>query len=86
MCNMRTIGPAVSEKKIFEIVNDDGRTTDGRKPEHGYTISSPMSLRLRRAKNNDLCLGNVYSQAILMGPCLPIERPPFLVNVRWSQL
>ena len=47
MCNMRTIGPAVSEKKIFEIV-DDGRTTDdGRTPEHGYTISSPMSLRLR---------------------------------------
>ena len=28
MCNMRTIGSAVSEKKIFEIV-DDGRT-DGR--------------------------------------------------------
>ena len=27
---MRTIGPAVSEKKIFEIVNDDGRRTDGR--------------------------------------------------------
>ena len=40
MCNMRTIQPAVSQK-IFEIV-DDGRT-----PEHGYTISSPMSLRLR---------------------------------------
>ena len=37
MCNMRTIGPAVSEKKIFEIVDDDGRT-----PEHGYTISSPI--------------------------------------------
>ena len=34
MYNMRTIGPAVSEKKIFEIVDDgrqtDGRTTDGR--------------------------------------------------------
>ena len=32
MCNMRTIGPAVSEKKIFEIVNDgrtDGRTDAG---------------------------------------------------------
>ena len=25
---MRTIGPAVSEKKIFEIVNDYGRRTD----------------------------------------------------------
>ena len=45
---MRTISPAVSEKKIFEIVDDDGRRTDdGRTPEHGYTISSPMSLRLR---------------------------------------
>ena len=32
MCNMRTIGPAVSEKKIFEIVDDDGRTD-----EHGRT-------------------------------------------------
>ena len=28
MCNMRTIGPAVSEEKIFEIVDDDGRRTD----------------------------------------------------------
>ena len=42
MCYMRTIDPVVSEKKIFEIV-DDGRWTDGRTPEHGYTISSPMS-------------------------------------------
>ena len=31
MCNMRTIGPAVSEK-IFEIVND-GRTDDGRRTD-----------------------------------------------------
>ena len=30
----------VSEKKIFEIV-DDGRTTDGRTPDHGHPISSP---------------------------------------------
>ena len=36
------IGQAVSEKKVFEIVDDDGRT-----PEHGYTISSLVSLRLR---------------------------------------
>ena len=38
--------PAVSEKKMFKHCgrtdNDDGQTTD-----HGYTISSPMSLRLR---------------------------------------
>ena len=38
MCNMRTIGPAVSEKKI----DDDGRT-----PDHGHPISSHMSLWLR---------------------------------------
>ena len=46
-----TIDPVVSEKKIFEIMDDgrsdDGRQTDGRTPEHGYTISSPISLRLR---------------------------------------
>ena len=29
----------VSEKKIFEIV--DGRTDDGRTPDHGHPISSP---------------------------------------------
>ena len=32
---------------MFEIV---GWTDDGRTPEHGYTISSPMSLWLRLAK------------------------------------
>ena len=38
--NFALIGQAVSEEKMFEIVN--GRqTTDGRTPEHGYTISSP---------------------------------------------
>ena len=47
---MALIGQAVSEEKIFEIVND-GRTTDRRTPEHGYSISSPVSLRLRTAKN-----------------------------------
>ena len=45
------IGPSVSEK-MFEIVYDDDdddgrRTTDGRTPDHGYHINSPMSLRLR---------------------------------------
>ena len=46
LCNMRTIGPAVSEKKIFEIVDDDGRTLDdGRTPEHGYTISECQTTR-----------------------------------------
>ena len=32
---------------MFEIVDDVRRT-----PEHGYTISSPMCLWLRRAKKN----------------------------------
>ena len=36
---MALVGQAVSEEKIFEIV--DGRTTDGRKPDHGHPISSP---------------------------------------------
>ena len=38
--------PASGLEKMFEIVNADGRRT----PEHGFTISSPMSLRLRGAK------------------------------------
>ena len=37
MCNMRTIGPAVSEKKIFETV-DDGRRTDGRRTDDGAWV------------------------------------------------
>ena len=36
---MALIGQAVSEEKIFEIV--DGRMTDGRTPDHGHPISSP---------------------------------------------
>ena len=35
--NLALIGPAVLEKKIFE---NGGRTMD-----HGYTVSSPMSLK-----------------------------------------
>ena len=42
--NLALIGQAVLEKKIFENggwqTDDDRRTTD-----HGYTISSPMSLK-----------------------------------------
>ena len=42
---MALVGQAVSEKKIFEIVNgrrpDGRRTTDGRTPDHGHPISSP---------------------------------------------
>ena len=66
---MRTIGLAVSEKKIFEIVDDDGRT-DGRTPEHGYTISSPMSLRLRCAKKDKCCApigtGKLYNNPLII--------------------
>ena len=49
--NLSSIGPVVSEEKMFE--NVDGRTDDGRtdgRRSHWYTISSPMSLRLRWAK------------------------------------
>ena len=45
---MSSIGPVVSEEKMFE--NVDGRTDDGPTDERRsdwYTISSPMSLRLR---------------------------------------
>ena len=41
---MALVGQAVSEKKIFEIVDGrttDGRTDDGRTPDHGHPISSP---------------------------------------------
>ena len=37
---MALVGQAVSEKKIFEIV-DGRRTDDGRTPDHGHPISSP---------------------------------------------
>ena len=43
---MALIGQVVSEK-MFKILEDGVRRTAGRTPEHGYTISSPMSLRLR---------------------------------------
>ena len=38
-------GPVVSEEKMFE--NVDGRTTDDGRQSDCYTISSPISLRLR---------------------------------------
>ena len=41
---MALIGQAVSEEKIFEIVDGrrtDGRRTDGWTPDHGHPISSP---------------------------------------------
>ena len=43
--NLSLIGPVVSEEKMFE--NVDGRQSDW------YTISSPMSLRLRWANNTN---------------------------------
>ena len=44
--NLVAIGPVVSEKKLFEIVDgrrttDDGRTDGRRTTEPAYTISSP---------------------------------------------
>ena len=48
---MSSIGPVISEEKMFENV-DRRRTTDGRRMDdgpqsHWYTISSPMSLQLK---------------------------------------
>ena len=47
---MASIGPAVSEEKMFEHCE---RWTGGRVPDHGYTcnISSPMNFWLRLAKH-----------------------------------
>ena len=39
----------VSEKKMFEIVVDDGRL-----PDHGYTISSPWAFRSGELKKYDV--------------------------------
>ena len=38
--SLALIGQAVSEEKIFEIVDDD----EGRTPDHGHPISSPKLL------------------------------------------
>ena len=47
--NLALIRPAVFEKKTFEMVDDRRRTTtdddDGRTTDHGFAISSPMSLK-----------------------------------------
>ena len=48
--NMARIGFMASEEMLFENV-DDGWTMDGRRMP-AYTLSSPMSLRLRWAKNS----------------------------------
>ena len=65
---MALVGQAVSEKKIFEIVDgrtDDGRTDDGRTPDHGHPISSPCEpngsgeLKTMTGNNPKLDLVNV---------------------------
>ena len=65
MCNMERIGLIASEEMSFE--NVDGRTTDGRRADGRrmlvYTISSPMSLRLRRANNKCLSLNSKYDMS-----------------------
>ena len=66
---MSSIGPVVSEEKMFE--NVDGRLMDGRmdgRQSHWYTISSPMSLQLRWAYNQDMlqsfALDNIHSHNV----------------------
>ena len=57
---MSSIGPVVTEEKMFE--NVDGRRTDAGRRSHWYTISSPMSLRLRWAKKVIFKHGHVAYQ------------------------
>ena len=45
--NLALIGQVVSEEKSLKMVDDDD--VERRMPEHGYTISSPMSLWLSRS-------------------------------------
>ena len=55
MWNVERIGLTASEEMSFENVDgrmDDERTTDGRRMPV-YTISSPISLRLRWAKKTE---------------------------------
>ena len=72
---MSSIGPVVSEEKMFE--NVDGQRTDDGRRSHWYTISSPMSLRLRWAKKKEkyiLCLsggiGTSFLQSQHFNTCL----------------
>ena len=61
---------------MFEIVDDDD---DGRMPDHGYTIGSSTSLRLRRAKNIyiNTCSYILYSTFINDKCQIVILRFPF---------
>ena len=46
-------------RRCLKLWTTDGRrTTDGRTPDHGYTISSPLSLRLRWAKKAAIGIAN----------------------------
>ena len=52
-------------RRSLKLLTTDGRrrtttTDDGRTPDHGYPISSPMSLRLRWAKKTSNRTGNSY--------------------------
>ena len=59
--NLSSIGPVVSEEKMFENV-DEKRRTDTRRRSHWYAISSPPSLRLRWA--NKPLLVNRFSNTM----------------------
>ena len=70
---MALIGQAVSEEKIFENGGrrtDDGRRTDGRTTENGYTISSPCepdgSGELKKTKH-------VYNARSVSKPFEPVH-------------
>ena len=51
MPNIKSFGHTASEEVSFEIVDDDGRT-----PDHGHPISSPMSLPFGSGELKMWCL------------------------------
>ena len=83
--NLALISQSVLEKKIFENgggrtdgrTTTDGRRTDGRTTDHGYTISSPMSLKaqvnLKTLNFYILCWRSCY-----------ILHFALIINAKWS--
>ena len=71
------MGLVVSEEMLFE--NIDRRTTDDGRRMPAYTISSPVSLRLRWANNGKASGPDEISSEIIMGSYDIIS--PYLVKI-----
>ena len=83
------IGPVVSEKKSFEIV--DGRTDDGRTTEPAYTISSPGAFGSGELKKANQTLGflkrtiNVHNKDLKSLAYKTLVRPQLMyASTVWS--